>query len=80
MADARNVRELFARCKGQEFLIFSIDSDRLLPHHEQAKLVQHLKHAQVPAMRITVHSGEGHDAFLTEPRLFNPHLQQVLEG
>ena len=76
---ARNVRELFARCKGQEFLIFSIDSDGLFPHQEQAKLVQHLKHAEVPAIWITVHSEKGHDAFLLEPRLFKPHLQQALE-
>jgi homoserine O-acetyltransferase len=30
-------------------------------------------------MWITVHSEKGHDAFLLEPRLFAPHIRQVLE-
>ena len=29
-------------------------------------------------MWITVHSDKGHDAFLLEPRLFTPHIHQVL--
>jgi homoserine O-acetyltransferase len=29
-------------------------------------------------MWITVHSEKGHDSFLLEPRLFTPHLVQVL--
>jgi homoserine O-acetyltransferase len=76
--DARNFRALFQRCRHQEFLVFSIDSDLSFPPQEQAKLVQTLKRSRVPVMWITVHSDKGHDAFLLEPRLFAPHIQQVL--
>jgi len=40
--------------------------------------VHALKRAHVPVMWITVHSEKGHDSFLLEPRLFTPHLVQVL--
>jgi len=30
-------------------------------------------------MWITVHSEKGHDAFLLEPRLFTPHIHQLLD-
>jgi homoserine O-acetyltransferase/O-succinyltransferase len=77
-ADARDLHELFDRCRKQEFLVFSIDSDLSFPTVEQGKLVQLLKRAHVPVMWITVHSDKGHDSFLLEPKLFTPHLQQVL--
>jgi homoserine O-acetyltransferase len=77
-AGARDLRDLFQRCKHQEFLVFSIDSDLSFPPAEQAKLVQLLKRVHVPVMWITVHSDKGHDAFLLEPRLFTPHIHQVL--
>lgn len=77
-AGARDFKDLFQRCRHQEFLVFSIDSDLSFPPAEQAKLVQWLKRARVPVMWITVHSDKGHDAFLLEPRLFTPHIQEVL--
>jgi homoserine O-acetyltransferase len=77
-AGCPDVSELFTRCVGQEFLVFSIDSDASFYPPEQAKLVQLLKKAHVPVMWITVHSEKGHDAFLLEPRLFSPHLTQAL--
>jgi homoserine O-acetyltransferase len=77
-AGARDFKDLFQRCRNQEFLVFSIDSDLSFPAQEQAKLVGLLKRARVPLMWITVHSDKGHDAFLLEPRLFTPHIQQVL--
>jgi homoserine O-acetyltransferase/O-succinyltransferase len=77
-AGATDFRDLFQRCRGQEFLVFSIDSDLSFDPQEQAKLVQLLKGARVPVMWITVHSDKGHDAFLLEPRLFAPHIQQLL--
>jgi homoserine O-acetyltransferase len=70
--------DLFARCREQEFLVFSIDSDLSFPTAEQGKLVHLLKRADVPVMWITVHSDKGHDSFLLEPKLFTPHLRQVL--
>ncbi|MGZ3384534.1 MAG: homoserine O-acetyltransferase family protein, partial [Isosphaeraceae bacterium] len=77
-AGARDFKDLFQRCRHQEFLIFSIDSDLSFPVQDQAKLVGLLKRARVPLMWITVHSDKGHDAFLLEPRLFTPHIHQVL--
>jgi homoserine O-acetyltransferase/O-succinyltransferase len=77
-ADAQDLHELFDRCRKQEFLVFSIDSDLSFPTVEQGKLVQLLKRAHVPVMWITVHSDKGHDSFLLEPKLFTPHLLQVL--
>ncbi len=75
---ADDLQNLFDRCRQQEFLVFSIDSDLSFPSADQGKLVHLLKRAEVPVMWITVHSDKGHDAFLLEPKLFTPHLQQVL--
>lgn len=77
-AEAADFQDLFARCAGQEHLVFSIDSDLSFHTEEQARLVNYLKKAQVPVMWITVHSDKGHDSFLLEPRLYTPHLAQVL--
>ena len=77
-AGAKDFHDLFERCQQQEFLVFSIDSDVSFHPQEQSKLVHALKRAHVPVMWITVHSEKGHDSFLLEPRLFTPHLVQVL--
>jgi hypothetical protein len=77
-AGAQDVPGLLKRCRKQEFLVFSMDSDASFYLQEQAKLVHLLKRAQVPVMWITVHSDKGHDSFLLEPRLYTPHLKQVL--
>jgi homoserine O-acetyltransferase len=77
-AGAKDCAELFERCRNQEYLVFSIDSDLSYPVAEQYKLVHLLKKAQVPVMWITVHSDKGHDSFLIEPKLFAPHVQQAL--
>lgn len=77
-AEATDFHDLFSRCRKQEFLVFSIDSDVSFHPPEQAKLVHLLKRAHVPVMWITVHSDKGHDSFLLEPRLFAPHLMQAL--
>lgn len=77
-AGAKDVATAFKRCQEQEFLVFSMDSDVSFPPHDQSKLVHLLKQAHVPMMWITVHTDKGHDAFLLEPRLFTPHLAQVL--
>jgi homoserine O-acetyltransferase len=75
---AADFTELFSRCSGQEFLVFSIDSDLSFYPAEQAKLVHALKKVHVPVMWITVHSDKGHDSFLIEPKLFTPHLSHAL--
>jgi homoserine O-acetyltransferase len=70
--------ELFARCRGQRFLVFSMDTDLSFYPEQQRHLVHLLKHAGVPAMWITVHTEKGHDSFLLEPELFTPHLAYAL--
>ena len=77
-AGASSYDELFARCKGHRFLVFSIDSDVSFPLVEQRRLVKMLENARVPVTWITVHSGKGHDSFLLEPDLFTPHITQIL--
>jgi homoserine O-acetyltransferase len=70
--------EVFIRCRGQKFLIFSIDSDVCFYPEEQAQLAEQLKNAGADATRITVHSDKGHDSFLLEPVLFQPYLRAFL--
>jgi homoserine O-acetyltransferase len=77
-ARAPDFARLFARMKGQEYLVFSIDSDFAFPHQEQGRLVHLLKKSGIPVTWITVHSDKGHDSFLLEPRLFTPHIKQAL--
>ncbi len=77
-AGASDFRELFSRCRDQEHLVFSIDSDVAFYPEEQSKLIHTLQQAHIPVTWITVHSDKGHDAFLLEPRLFTPHLRQSL--
>jgi len=78
-AGVDNYGDLFARCRDQEYLVFSIDSDLSFYPEEQSKMVRVLKKAKVPVMWITVHSDKGHDSFLLEPRLYTPHLAHALE-
>lgn len=73
-------KELFAPCSenGQEFLVFSIDSDFCFYPEEQAAIVSGLESSGVKTMHITVHSDKGHDSFLLEPALYSPHITYVL--
>jgi homoserine O-acetyltransferase len=68
------------RCRDQSFMVFTIDTDVCYYPEEQEELVAELKRAGVPVRRVTVHSENGHDAFLLEPELFAPHLAHTLEG
>ncbi len=79
-AGAESFEDAFARCRGQKFLVFSIDSDLAFRPEEQGKLVNYLNAADVDALWITVHSDKGHDSFLLEPRLYAPHLRALLNG
>jgi homoserine O-acetyltransferase len=76
--DTRDFMELFAWIKGQEYLVFSIDSDFAFPRQEQSRLVHLLKKSGIPVTWITVHSDKGHDSFLLEPKLYVPHITQAL--
>jgi homoserine O-acetyltransferase len=75
---AASFQKLFAPCRDQRYLVFSIDSDVCFYPDEQAELKAALDSAKVPNMHITVSSGKGHDSFLLEPELYTPHLQYLL--
>ncbi len=77
-AGVRTWEELFARCGGQRYLIFSIDSDVAFYPEEQEIMTRVLKNAGVEHIRLTVHSEKGHDSFLLEPELYMPHLHYAL--
>jgi len=79
-AGAANSSDLFAKCKHQKYLIFSIDSDFCFYPEEQQEIVKHLEDAGVEVMHITVHSDKGHDSFLLEPNLYCPTIRHVLEA
>ena len=77
-AGVDHLGELFRRCKHQHYMVFSIDSDVCFYPEEQSELAALLKADDVPHRRITVHSEKGHDSFLLEPRLYEPHLVDTL--
>jgi homoserine O-acetyltransferase len=77
-AVATDLVGLFTRCRRQQYLIFSIDSDCCFYPEEQAELARVLKLAGVEATRITLHSDKGHDSFLLEPHLYRPFLRAIL--
>jgi homoserine O-acetyltransferase len=77
-ADAEDLAEVFARCRNQRYMLFSIDSDVSFYPEQQAALALLLRDADVPHRRITVHSDKGHDSFLLEPALYAPHLVDTL--
>jgi homoserine O-acetyltransferase len=77
---APDLVSLFQRCRRQNYLVFTIDSDACFYPEEQAFLMEVLKKAGVDATRITVHSDKGHDSFLLEAHLYRPFLRAVLQA
>lgn len=69
---------LFSRCQHQQYLVFSIDSDCCFYPEYQSEICAELKQAEVPHLRLTVHSEKGHDSFLVEPKLYTPYLSYAL--
>ncbi|MGQ0849419.1 MAG: homoserine O-acetyltransferase family protein [Actinomycetota bacterium] len=76
---ASNYLEALAPCREQRWHVFTIDSDICFYPEEQAQLVTELRRAGVPVEWITVTSSKGHDAFLTEPHLFEQALRAALD-
>lgn len=68
----------FARCKGQVWLILSINSDVCYYPEEQAEIAEALKTNRIAHQHVTIHSEKGHDAFLLEPDLLGPQIEAVL--
>jgi homoserine O-acetyltransferase len=65
-------------CRGQQWHVFTIDTDVCFYPDEQRQLVEALGAAGVEVEWIKVSSAKGHDAFLTEPALFDQALRQAL--
>ncbi|MBK6849201.1 MAG: homoserine O-acetyltransferase [Proteobacteria bacterium] len=74
-----DARRALAPCQGQRWLLFSIDSDVCFYPPEQAEIAEVLRALAIPLQYVTVHSDKGHDAFLLEPELFQPHISFALE-
>ena len=74
----KTFRAVFAPCRRQQYLVFSIESDACFFPHQQDELCDALKAADVPCQHITVHSDKGHDSFLLEPELYTPHISFML--
>lgn len=81
MADTgvESYEALFERCRQQEYLIFSIDSDVCFYPEEQENIHRHLLSAGVKSEYLTVHSVKGHDSFLLEPELYADPIRRMLE-
>jgi homoserine O-acetyltransferase len=79
-----DAKAALAPCRGQKWLIFSIDSDVCFYIEEQLEIADALAANGIDSQYLTVHSEKGHDAFLLEPELFTPHivfmLAQVANG
>jgi len=72
------IPELLARCRHQDWLVFTIDSDVCFYPEEQETMVNALRDADVPVRWFTVHSDKGHDSFLIEPWLYEALLRDML--
>jgi homoserine O-acetyltransferase len=72
--------DLFARCKHQRYLIFSIDDDVCFYPDEQQYLYQQLTKIGISTEFVTVHSDKGHDSFLLEPDLYSDKLKEFLSN
>ena len=77
-AKTSGMHPLFSRCQHQQYLVFTIDSDCCFYPDYQSEICAELKKAEVPHLRLTVHSEKGHDSFLLEPKLYTPHLAYAL--
>ena len=71
--------ELLPRCRNQDWLVFTIDSDVCFYPEDQERMVAELNAAGVPVRWFTVHSDKGHDSFLIEPWLYQALLKDMLE-
>jgi len=75
---AGSYEEALSVCRDQRWHVFTIDTDACFYPGEQEQLVAALGRAGVPVEWIKVSSAKGHDAFLTEPHLFDEALRNAL--
>lgn len=74
----KSIQAVFRRCRDQNYLVFSIESDACFEPRLQDELCDALRSADVAFQHLTVHSEKGHDSFLLEPELYAPHIAYVL--
>ncbi len=79
-AGVDDLADVFTRCKQQQFLVFSVDSDGCFTPAEQEELLGYLDLADVAHTGVTIHSDRGHDSFLVEQRLYAEHIAGALDG
>jgi homoserine O-acetyltransferase len=75
---APSYEEALQLCRSQQWHVFTIDTDVCFYPIEQQELVEKLTEAGVPVEWHRVHSAKGHDAFLTEPQLFESAIRAAL--
>ncbi len=71
--------DVFARCRDQEYLIFTINSDVCFYPDEQEQIRDELTGAGVKNRFIRITSDKGHDSFLIEPDLYSAEIKNMLE-
>lgn len=74
-----NLQRALSRCVGQDWLLFSINSDSCFYPDEQSEIADALKASRIDYQHITVHSEKGHDSFLLEPELYAPYISYKLK-
>jgi homoserine O-acetyltransferase len=75
---ASTYEEALAGCRDQQWHVLTIDTDVCFYPEEQRQLVEALRSAGVSVEWVKVSSAKGHDAFLTEPALFDEVLRRAL--
>ncbi len=74
-----DLSQMLEACAHQKYMIFSVDSDVCFYPEEQAQMTRMLKEHGLECRHITIHSEKGHDAFLLEAALLEPHIRHSLE-
>lgn len=70
--------KILKTCQQQQWLIFSIDSDRCFPALEQSLLAKTLKTNHISTRLVNLSSRLGHDSFMREPDLYQREIQDFL--
>ncbi len=75
----QDIASMMEACSHQKYMIFSVDSDVCFYPEEQVQMARMLKDHGVDCRHITIHSEKGHDAFLLEADLLEPHIKHSLQ-
>ena len=73
------IPSLFGPCRGQRFLVFTIDSDACFyPRGAGSYALTSCGEAGVETQHLTVSSTKGHDSILLEPELYAAHFTEFM--